>query len=97
VQSLSRLQFYILAACSLLGWRKLNNEQLHNLYSLPSIIIMIKSRRMKWAGLVARMREKNACRSLVGKPEGKRPLAAHRRMRDYYVKMDLRMGWYGLD
>jgi hypothetical protein len=40
------------------GWRKLNNEELHNLYSSPSIIRMIKSRRMRWAGHVARMGEK---------------------------------------
>jgi hypothetical protein len=48
------------------GWRKLHNEGLHNLYSSPSIIRMIKSRRMRWAGHVARMGEKrNACRILV--------------------------------
>jgi hypothetical protein len=40
------------------GWRKLHNEELHNLYSSPSIIRMIKSRRMRWAGYVARMGEK---------------------------------------
>jgi hypothetical protein len=52
------------------GWRKLHNE-LHNLYCSPSIIRIIKSRRMRWAGHVARMREKrNAYRILVGKPEG---------------------------
>jgi hypothetical protein len=56
-------------------WRKLHNEELHNLYFSPSIIRMIKSRRMRWAGHVARMGEKrNAYRILVGKPEGKRPL-----------------------
>jgi hypothetical protein len=60
------------------GWRKLHNEQLHNLYSLPSIIIMIKSRKMRWAGHVARMGAKrNAYRILVGKLEGKRPLGIH--------------------
>jgi hypothetical protein len=53
------------------GWRKLRNEELHSLYSSPSIIRMIKSKRM--AGHVARMGEKrNAYRILVGKPEGKR-------------------------
>jgi hypothetical protein len=53
------------------GWRKLQNE-LHNLYCWPSIIRIIKSRKMRWAGLVARMGEKrNAYRILVGKPEGK--------------------------
>jgi hypothetical protein len=62
------------------GWRKLHSEELHNLYSSPSIIIMIKSRRMRWAGHVARMREKrNAYRILVGNPEGKRQLGRPRR------------------
>jgi hypothetical protein len=52
------------------GWRKLHNEELHNLYSSPSIIRMIKSRGMRWVGHVARMGEKrNAYRILVGKPE----------------------------
>jgi hypothetical protein len=52
------------------GWRKLHNEELHNLYSSPSIIRMIKSRRMRWAEHVARMGVKrNAYRILVGKPE----------------------------
>jgi hypothetical protein len=55
------------------GPRKLNNEKLHNLYSSPIIIRMLKSRRMRWAGHVARMREtSNAYRRLVGKPEGKK-------------------------
>jgi hypothetical protein len=56
-------------------WRKLHNKELHDLYSSPSIIRIIKSRRMRWAGHVARMGEKrNAYGLLVGKPEGKRPL-----------------------
>jgi hypothetical protein len=54
------------------GWRKLHNEELHNLYSSPDVIMMIKSRRMRWPGHVARMGEKrNAYRILVGNPEGK--------------------------
>jgi hypothetical protein len=54
------------------GWRKLHNEELHNLYSSPSMIRMIKSRRMRWAVHVARIEEKrNAYRILVGKPEGR--------------------------
>jgi hypothetical protein len=59
---------------------KLHNEELHNLYSSPNIIRIIKSRRMRWAGNVARMREKKKVyRLLVGKPEGKRPLGRPRR------------------
>jgi hypothetical protein len=65
-------------------WRKLHNEELHNLFPSSSIIRMIKSRRMRWAGHVARMGEKrNACRILVGKPEGKRPLRRPRRRWEY--------------
>jgi hypothetical protein len=61
------------------GWRKLNNEELHNLYSSPSIIRIIKSRRMRWAGHVAQMGEKRIVyRLLVGKPEGKRLLGRPR-------------------
>jgi hypothetical protein len=52
------------------GWKKLHNEELHNLYSSPSMIRMIKSRRMRWTGHVARMGEKNAYRLLVGKSGG---------------------------
>jgi hypothetical protein len=56
-------------------WRKLHNEELHRLHSSLSIIRMIKSRRMRWAGHVARMRaNRTAYRILVGKPEEKRPL-----------------------
>jgi hypothetical protein len=62
-------------------WRKLHNEGLHDLYSSPSIIRIIKSRRMRWAGYVAPIGEKrNAYRLLVGKPEGKRPLGRPRRI-----------------
>jgi hypothetical protein len=61
------------------GWRKLHNEELRDLYSSPGTIRIIKSRRMRWAGHVARMAEKrNAYRLLVGKPEGKRPLGRPR-------------------
>jgi hypothetical protein len=56
-------------------WRKLHNEDLHDLYSSPNIIRIINSRRMRWAGHVARIGEKRtAYRLLVGKPERKRPL-----------------------
>jgi hypothetical protein len=61
-------------------WRKLNNEELRDLYSSLSIIRIIKPRRMRWAGHVARMGEKrNAYRLLVGKTEGKRPVVRPRR------------------
>jgi hypothetical protein len=72
------------------GWRKLHNEELRNLYSSPSIIRIIKSRRIRWAGHVARMGEKrNAYRLLVGKPEEKRPLGRPRRRRMDNIKTDL--------
>jgi hypothetical protein len=71
-------------------WRKLYNEELHNLYSSPSIIRVIKSRRMRWAGHVARMGEKrNVYRLLVGKPEGKRPLERPRCKWIDNIKTDL--------
>jgi hypothetical protein len=83
------------------GWRKLHNEELHNLNSSPSIIRMTKSTRMRWARHVARMGHKrNACRILVGKPERKRPLGRPRRKREGSIKVYLReigWGWYGLD
>jgi hypothetical protein len=61
-------------------WRKLHNEELRDFYSSPSIIRIIKSKRMRWASHVARMGEKrNAYRLLVGNPEGKRPLGRPRR------------------
>jgi hypothetical protein len=72
------------------GWRKLHNEELHNLYSSPSIIRIINSRRMRLAGNVARMGEKrNVYRLLVRKPEGKRPLGRPRRMWIDDIKMNL--------
>jgi hypothetical protein len=70
--------------------RKLLDEELHNLYSSPSIIKITKSRGMRWAGHVARIGEKrNVCRLLVGKPEGKRPLENPRRRWINGIKMDL--------
>jgi hypothetical protein len=74
----------------IIGWRKLHNEELHNLYSSLSIIKMMKS-MMRLAGHYARMGEKrNECRILVGKPEGKRPLRKSRRGWVDNIKMDLR-------
>jgi hypothetical protein len=73
------------------GWRKLHNEELHNLYCSPSIIRIIKSRRMRWAGHIARMGEKrNAYNILVGNPEGKRPLGRSRPRCEDNIKMDLK-------
>jgi hypothetical protein len=70
--------------------RKLHNKELHDLYSSPSIIRIIKSRRMRWAGRVGRMGEKrNVYRLLVGKPEGKRPLGRPRRRWVDNIRMDL--------
>jgi hypothetical protein len=85
------------------GWRKLHNEELHNLYSSLSIIRIIKSRRMRWAGHVARMGEKkNVYMLLVGKTERKRPLGRPRHRWIDNIKMDLLgigrrgMNWIGL-
>ena len=71
-------------------WRKLHNEELNDLYSLPNIVRVVKSSRMRWAGHVARMVEDRVVhRVLVGKPEGKRPLGRPRRRWEDNIKMDL--------
>ena len=71
-------------------WRKLHNEELNDLYRSRNIVRVIKSRRMRWAGHVARMGDSRlVCRVLVGKPEGKKPLRRPRRRWDYNIKMDL--------
>jgi hypothetical protein len=76
------------------SWRKLHNEELHNLYSSTNMIRMIKSKRMRWAGNVAHMREKmNAYRILIGKPLG-RP----RHRCEDNIKLDIRkIGCGGMD
>jgi hypothetical protein len=83
------------------GWRKLHNEELHDLYSSPSIIRIIKSRRMRWAGHVARIVEKrNVYKLLAGKSERTRPLGRPRRRWIDNIKMDLfgdRIECCGLD
>jgi hypothetical protein len=72
------------------GWKKLHNEELHNLYSSPSIIRIIKSWKIRWGGHVARMGEKrNVYRLLVGKPQGKRPLGRPRRRWVCNIKIEL--------
>jgi hypothetical protein len=80
-------------------WRKLHNKELHDLYSSPSIIRIIKSRRMRLAGRVARMEEKrNAYRLLVVKPEGKKPLGRPRRRWADNIRVDLgEVGWGDVD
>jgi hypothetical protein len=77
--------------------RKLRNEELNDLYSLPNIVRVVKSRTMRWAGHVARMREKRGVhRVLVGKPEGNRPLRTPRRKWEDNIKMDLqKVGGFG--
>jgi hypothetical protein len=79
-------------------WSKLHNGELHNLCSSPDIIRQIKSRRMMWAGHVARMGEgRNVYSVLLGKPEGKRPLGRPRRRWEDGIKMDLReIDWGGV-
>jgi hypothetical protein len=72
-------------------WRKLHNEKLHGLYSSPSIVRVIKARRMRWAGHVARMGEASvAFNNYVGKLEGRRLLGRPRRRWEDNIKMDLR-------
>jgi hypothetical protein len=84
-------------------WRKLHNEKLNDLYSLPNIVRVIKSRRMRWAGHVARMdEERGVYMVLVGKPEGKKPLGRPRRRWEDNIRLDIQemgcwcMDWIGL-
>ena len=84
-------------------WRILHNEELNDLYSSPNIVRVIKSRRMRWVGYVARMgEERGAYRVLVGKPERKRPMGRPRRRWVDNIRMDLQevgcgyVDWIGL-
>ena len=84
-------------------WRKVHNEELNDLCSSPSIVRVIKSRRIRWAGHVARMGERgDVYRFLVRKPGSKRPLGRPRRKWEDNIKMDLQevgcggMDWTGL-
>ena len=84
-------------------WRRMHNEELNDLYCSPSIVRVIKSRGMRWAGHVARIgEERGVYRVLVGKPEGKRPLGRPRRRWVDNIRMDLQevgcwcMDWIGL-
>jgi hypothetical protein len=71
-------------------WRKLHNEELSDLYSLPNIVRVVKSRRMSWAGHVPRVGEgRGVHRVLVGKPDRKRPLGRPRHRWEDNIKMDL--------
>ena len=71
-------------------WRKLHNEEQNDLYCSPNIDRVIKSRRMRWAGHVARMEEgRGVHKVLVAKPDGKRPLGRPRRRWEDNIKMDL--------
>ena len=79
-------------------WRKLPNEELNYRYSSPNILRVIKSRRMRWAGLVARMgRRRDVYRVVVEKPEGKRPLRRPRRRWENNIEMDFQEVGCGLD
>jgi hypothetical protein len=83
-------------------WRKLHNEELHNLYSSPDTIRQVKSRQMMWAGHVVRMgEERKVYKVLVGKPRGKRPLGRPRRRWEDGIRMDVTeiglVVWIGFD
>jgi hypothetical protein len=77
-------------------WRKLHNEELHNLCSSPDIIRQVKSRQMRWAGNVACMgEERKMYKVLVGKSEGRRPPGRPRCRWEDGVRMDLKRDWLG--
>jgi hypothetical protein len=77
-------------------WRKLHNEELNDLYSLPNIVWVVKSRQMRWAGHVAGMGEdRSVHRVRVGKPEGKRSLRRPRGRWEDNIKMDFQEVGFG--
>jgi hypothetical protein len=77
------------------SWIKLHNEELHDLYPSPCIIRIMKWRKMGWAGHVAQIwKERNACRLLVEKPEGKRPLGRRWIILRWILE---RQDWGGVD
>ena len=80
-------------------WRKLHNEELNDLYCSPNIFRVIKWRRMRWAGHVARVVEgRGVCSVVMGKPEGKRPLGRPRRKWEDNIGVDLQaVGIWGVD
>jgi hypothetical protein len=80
-------------------WRRLHNKELYAVYSSPNIIRVIKTRRLRWAGHMARMGERRgAYRIPAGRPERRRPLGRHWRRWEDNIKMDLReVGWGGMD
>jgi hypothetical protein len=78
-------------------WRRLHNEELHNLYTSPNVIRVIKSGRMRWAGEVARIGEIQY-NILVGQPGGKKIIGRHRHRWEDNIRIDLRkIGWQGVD
>jgi hypothetical protein len=81
------------------GWKKLHNEELHGLYSSPSIVRVIKARRMRWAGHVARVWDvRGAYNILVGRPEGRRPLGRPRCRWEDNIKVGVwEIGFFDVD
>jgi hypothetical protein len=76
-------------------WRRLHNEELHSLYCSPNIVRVIKSRRLRWEGHIARKEKgRSAFKILTGKPTGKRPLGRLRRRWEDYIRMDLKRNRY---